>query len=298
MNTDIKQLAIIGPTASGKSNLAINLAKKTSSYILSIDSLSIYKEIDIVSAKPLANELQEIKHFGINELYIDEYFSVDIFINLYKKTVKMCEKDNKNLIIVGGTSFYLKSLLRGLSPIPQINEVTKNIVKQKLKNLNDTYSFLKKIDEKFMKNIAINDKYRIEKALLIYEASKLPPSKWFELNPVKPIIENINIYNIDVDRKVLRQRINKRTSTMLNMGLLDEVCYLEQKYGRVPNPMSSIGIVEVLEYLDNKVTKEIMLENISLHTAQLAKRQQTFNKTQFKNIINAPLEDLEKIIYL
>ena len=298
MNTDIKQLAIIGPTASGKSNLAINLAKKTSSYILSIDSLSIYKEIDIVSAKPLANELQEIKHFGINELYIDEYFSVDIFINLYKKTVKMCEKDNKNLIIVGGTSFYLKSLLRGLSPIPQINEVTKNIVKQKLKNLNDTYSFLKKIDEKFMKNIAINDKYRIEKALLIYEASKLPPSEWFELNPLKPIIENIDIYNIDVDRKILRQRINKRTSTMLNMGLLDEVCYLEQKYGRVPNPMSSIGIVEVLEYLDNKVTKEIMLENISLHTTQLAKRQQTFNKTQFKNIINAPLEDLEKIIYL
>ena len=298
MNTDIKQLAIIGPTASGKSNLAINLAKKTSSYILSIDSLSIYKEIDIVSAKPLANELQEIKHFGINNLYIDEYFSVDIFINLYKKTVKICEKDNKNLIIVGGTSFYLKSLLRGLSPIPQIDEVTKNIVKQKLQNLNVTYSFLKNIDEKFMKNIAINDKYRIEKALLIYEASKLPPSKWFELNPVKPIIENINIYNINVDRKVLRQRINKRTSTMLNMGLLDEVCYLEQKYGRVPNPMSSIGIVEVLEYLDNKVTKEIMLENISLHTAQLAKRQQTFNKTQFKNIINAPLEDLEKIIYL
>ena len=298
MNTDIKQLAIIGPTASGKSNLAINLAKKTSSYILSIDSLSIYKEIDIVSAKPLVNELQEIKHFGINELYIDEYFSVDIFINLYKKTVKICEKDNKNLIIVGGTSFYLKSLLRGLSPIPQIDEVTKNIVKQKLQNLNDTYSFLKNIDEKFMKNIAINDKYRIEKALLIYEASKLPPSKWFELNPLKPIIENIDIYNIDVDRKVLRQRINKRTSTMLNMGLLDEVCYLEQKYGRVPNPMSSIGIVEVLEYLDNKVTKEIMLENISLHTAQLAKRQQTFNKTQFKNIINAPLEDLEKIIYL
>jgi tRNA dimethylallyltransferase len=298
MNTDIKQLAIIGPTASGKSNLAINLAKKTSSYILSIDSLSIYKEIDIVSAKPLANELQDIKHFGINELYIDEYFSVGIFINLYKKTVKMCQKDNKNLIIVGGTSFYLKSLLTGLSPIPQIDEVTKYIVKQKLKNLNDAYNFLKKIDEKFMKNIAINDKYRIEKALLIYEASKLPPSKWFELNPLKPIIKNLDIYNIDVDKTVLRQRINKRTLTMLNIGLLDEVCYLEQKYGRVPNPMSSIGIVEVLEYLDNKVTKEVMLENISLHTTQLAKRQQTFNKTQFKNIINASLENLEKLIYL
>jgi tRNA dimethylallyltransferase len=298
MKTDIKQLAIIGSTASGKSNLAIKIAKKTSSYILSIDSLSIYKEVDIVSAKPLVDELKEVKHFGINELYINEYFSVDIFINLYKNVLKECEKDNKNLIIVGGTSFYLKSLLTGLSSLAPINETTKNIVKQKLKNLKDVYSFLRSIDEKYMKNIASNDKYRIEKALLIYESSNLPPSKWFDLNPAKPIIENIDIYNIDVDRKVLRQRIDKRTSNMLKMGLLDEVCYLEQKYTRLPNPMSSIGIVEVLEYLDNKVTKDVMLENISLHTAQLAKRQETFNKTQFKNITNAPLKDLEKIICL
>jgi tRNA dimethylallyltransferase len=296
MNIDIKQLAIIGPTASGKSDLAIKIAKKTSSYILSIDSLSIYKEVDIASAKPLHCELKEVKHFGINELYIDENFSVNIFINLYNNVVKECQKNNKNLIIVGGTSFYLKSLLDGLSSLPQIDEATKEIVKLKLKDLNETYNFLKDIDAEFMKQIAKNDKYRIEKALLIYEASKLPPSRWFELNPAKPIIENINIYNIDVDRSILNKRIKKRTSDMLNMGLLDEVCYLEQKYGRVPNPMSSIGITEVLEYLDDKITKEVMLENISLHTAQLAKRQQTFNKTQFKNIQNAPLLDLEKAI--
>ena len=83
---------------------------------------------------------------------------------------------------------------------------------------------------------------------------------------------------------------------MLQMGLLDEVCYLEQKYTRLPNAMGSIGIVEVLEYLDNKVTKKEMLENISIHTGQLAKRQQTFNRTQFKNITHASLEKLENII--
>ena len=296
MITDIKQLAIIGPTASGKSDLAIKIAQKTSSYILSIDSLSIYKEIDIVSAKPLKNELQSVKHFGINELYTDEYFSVDIFIDLYKNVVKACEKDNKNLVIVGGTSFYLKSLLTGLSSLPKITQETKSIVKEKLKNLEDVYNFLTNIDKKYMQNIAKNDAYRIEKALLIYEASKLPPSEYFDLNPAKPIIKNLDIYNIDVDRAILKKRINKRTSSMLDMGLIDEVCFLEQKYTRLPNPMSSIGIVEVLEYLDNKVTKEVMLENISIHTAQLAKRQQTFNKTQFENITNAPLQDLEKII--
>jgi len=296
MNKDIKQLAIIGSTASGKSDLAIKIAQKTNSYILSIDSLSIYKEIDIVSAKPSKDELAMVKHFGIDEIYPDEYFSVDIFINLYKKVITRCEKDNKNLIIVGGTSFYLKSLLDGLSIIPTITNSIKQIVQEKLENLQECYDFLIKIDKEYMQKIASNDRYRIEKALLIYEASKLTPSQWFKNNPAKPIIKNLPIFNIDVERDILRKRIEKRTSKMLKLGLIDEVCYLEQKYTRLPNAMSSIGIVEVLEYLDGKVTKDEMLQNISIHTAQLAKRQQTFNKNQFKNITSAPLDRLEDII--
>jgi len=106
MKKTIKQLAIIGPTASGKSDLAIKVALKINAYILSIDSLSIYKEIDIVSAKPSKEELESVKHFGINVLYPDKYFSVDIFKNLYKEVLEKCKKDSKNLVIVGGTSFY------------------------------------------------------------------------------------------------------------------------------------------------------------------------------------------------
>ena len=147
-----------------------------------------------------------------------------------------------------------------------------------------------------MKNISENDSYRIEKALLIYRASGVSPSEWFELNPPKPIIKDLDIYNIDVDRDILRDRISKRTNKMLKLGLIDEVCFLEKKYTRIPHAMNSIGIVEVLEYLDGKVTKKMMCENISLHTVHLAKRQQTFNKTQFKNITHAPLEKLQEII--
>jgi tRNA dimethylallyltransferase len=143
-----------------------------------------------------------------------------------------------------------------------------------------------------MKNISPSDRYRIEKALLIYEASGLPPSEWFRQNPPKPTIQNLPIYNIEVDREVLRERIKKRTLKMLEFGLIDEVCRLEQRYTRLPHSMNSIGIVEVLEYLDGKVTLEQMCENISTHTAQLAKRQQTFNRTQFENVISAPLEEL------
>ena len=292
----MKQLAIIGPTASGKSDLAIAIAQKTDAYILSIDSLSIYKEIDIVAAKPSKSELNAVKHFGIDELYPNEYFSVDIFIDLYKKTVAACQKDDKNLIIVGGTSFYLKSLLDGLSPLPEITSQTQRIVEKKLQNLEECYGLLSSLDSEYMQKIAPNDRYRIEKALLIYEASKLTPSEWFQTHPPQPVIENLHVFNIDVEREVLRQRIALRTQKMYEMGLIDEVCYLEQKYTRSPHPMGAIGIVEVLEYLDAKVSIEEMLQNITTHTAQLAKRQQTFNRTQFGDITSAKLEDLEAII--
>ncbi len=290
------QLAIIGPTASGKSDLAIKIAKKINAYILSIDSLSIYKEIDIVSAKPSKEELQEIRHFGIDVLCPDAYFSVDIFIRLYKEVVQKCQDDSKNLIIVGGTSFYLKMLVDGLSNIPNIDDKTKKRVEKRLLNLQESYDFLCAKDSAYMKNIAANDRYRIEKALLIYEASTLTPSEWFKQNPPKPVIENLSIYNIDVERDVLRERIKKRTQKMLESGLIDEVCRLEQRYTRLPHSMNSIGIVEVLECLDGKVTKDEMCENISTHTAQLAKRQQTFNRTQFEGVIHAPLDALEAML--
>ena len=292
----MQQLAIIGPTASGKSDLAIEIAQQTNAYILSIDSLSIYKEVDIVSAKPSSEELAQVKHYGIDELYIDEYFSVDIFQDLYTQVVTTCKEEQKNLIIVGGTSFYLKALLEGLSPLPTITTEHSLHVTEQLKDLYKCYTLLSDIDADYMQKIAPNDKYRIEKALLIYEASNMSPSEWFRQNPPKPLITDLPIYNIDVEREILRQRIEKRTQKMYAMGLIDEICFLEQKYTRSPHAMSAIGIVEVLDYLDGKTDKETMLSLISTHTAQLAKRQQTFNRTQFRDITSAKLEDLRELI--
>jgi tRNA dimethylallyltransferase len=187
-------------------------------------------------------------------------------------------------------------LLQGLSDIPKIDENVKKRVDERLKNLHDSYELLNALDPLYMKSINKNDSYRIEKALLIYEASHKTPTQWFLENPPKPIIRELPIFNIEVERDVLRERIAKRSQKMLSLGLIDEVCLLEHKYTREPNAMASIGIVEVLEYLDAKVDKEQMLQNISTHTAQLAKRQQTFNRTQFENLVSAPLEELEQII--
>ncbi len=276
--------ALIGPTASGKSNLAIKLARKLNFEILSLDSLSIYKEIDIASAKPDEKELNLIKHYGINEIYPNEKFDVTKFIEIYKKI------PHKNIIIVGGTSFYLKAMIEGISPMPKI---TKEIKKEAKKF---GFEKLKKIDPEFASKISTNDTYRISKGAEIFLATNLPPSKYFKKNPPSPVLPEIPIFEIEIDRKILRERIIKRTKKMFKKGLIDEVAYLESRYKdrRLP-ALKAIGIKEVLDYFNGIYDKEKLFEKIITDTARLAKRQQTFNKTQF-NTIKAPFEKLENII--
>jgi len=294
----MKQIAIIAPTASGKTALSIKLAHKTNSIILSLDSLALYKEIDIASAKPSLKERDGIVHFGIDEVYPNEEFDVIDFIEVYKKAKQYANANDKNLIIVGGTGFYLKSLLDGISYLPPLSKANKNILENKMKTFTseELHVYLNRIDEEYMKNIKVNDKYRIEKALSIYLQTKEKPSEFFKKNPAIPIIKDIQLYEIIWDAELLRQRISKRTKIMIEDGLIDEVICLEKKYKRAINPMATIGIKEGLDYLDGKLNKKQLEEKISIATAQLAKRQRTFNKGQFTNVIKDSLQNLENII--
>ena len=295
--TSFKQLALIGPTASGKTALAIELAHKTSANILSLDSLALYKEIDIASAKPSIIERDGIKHYGIDELFTNEPFDVTLFIDLYKKAKKESMQENKNLIIVGGTSFYLSALLNGISDLPSISKEAKEKSKELLVDTKLAHNFLNALDPKHMAQIKDTDAYRIEKMLNLYFQTKLTPSEYFKANPPLPTItDKLAIYEIDVDREVLRERIKKRTDIMIDTGLVDEVIYLEKKYTRQPNCMKSIGIKEVLAYLDGYYNKVEMKERIVIHTAQLAKRQRTFNKSQFQDKKILSLQELRSIL--
>ncbi len=285
----MKELAIIGTTASGKTALSLEIANKTNSIILSLDSLCVYKEIDIASAKPTKIERGDIVHFGIDEVFPNEKFDVIEFLNLYKNAKEYAEKNMKNLIIVGGTGFYLKALVDGISD--GLKENTNLDM-----SLNDTYNLLYSLDKEYMQKIEPNDKYRVEKAYSIYKQSGLTPSEYFLKNPKIALSPNLPIFEILWRKDELTNRISLRTKQMIKAGLIDETIYLEKKYTRAPNCMSSIGIVETLEYLDGKISKQELEDKIIQNSLKLAKRQNTFNKGQFTNRVSNIIPSLNSEI--
>ncbi|MDY5616844.1 MAG: tRNA (adenosine(37)-N6)-dimethylallyltransferase MiaA [Helicobacter sp.] len=280
----MKIFAILGGSGSGKTALSLEIAQKKQCAILSLDSLSVYQEIDIISAKPTKKEREGIAHFGIDILTPIQLHNVQIFIQEYQKARDFCQKNQHNLLIVGGSSFYLKILLEGLSDFSlDENQRSETLVKiNALGDLEKQYHFLKIIDKQWAIRIKPTDCYRIQRALEIYFITSKIPSLYFRENPPIPFIENCKIYEIVWQREFLRQRIKQRTKQMLENGAIDEVRGLLERYGKIYQWAKSIGIKEIIGFLEGQISQEELEELISTHTAQLAKRQRTFNKTQFK----------------
>ncbi|PSM52173.1 tRNA(i6A37) synthase [Campylobacter blaseri] len=282
------EFAIIGTTASGKSNLALEIAQKYNGIILSLDSLSVYKEIDIVSAKPSKNELSLVRHFGINLIYPNKHFSVGNFIKEYRQAKEHAKKLNVPLIITGGSSFYLKTMLSGLSP--KIDNV-----KTDLKN-DEIYEIIKDIDPQFALKYSQNDSYRLLKWYSIYKTTNQIPTKFLKENTSKPTINHLKIFEIKTDKEILREKIKARTKKMFEAGLLDEAKYLFSKYDNSLKALNCIGLKECKDYFDNKISKNELVDLITIHTVQLAKRQRTFNKSKFKDKISLDIESLKVAI--
>lgn len=273
-----KLLAILGASGSGKSALALDLAKKLDAEIFSLDSLSIYKNINILSAKPTKQELDSIKHYGVDVLEISQNNNAMLFKNLLLEAIKKTTKNT--LIIVGGSSFYLKAIIDGLSPMPEISPE----IKLQINSLQDPYSTLKSIDKDFAQSIKPQDTYRIKKGLEIYFASKIPPTQYFLHNPPQKFPYKITTFCISIAREILREKIILRTQKMLDLGGIEEIQNLLKIYPKNAQPFKAIGPKECIDFLEGKIDFQTLKEQINTHTMQLAKRQTTFNKTQFQNI--------------
>ncbi|BCZ17801.1 tRNA delta(2)-isopentenylpyrophosphate transferase MiaA [Helicobacter sp. NHP19-003] len=269
-------IAIIGPSGSGKSALGLELALALSAPIVSLDSLSVYKELDIASAKPSPQELAQVPHYGVDVLDIPQKNNAQVF----KAELERAMLEHENVLIVGGSGFYLKSVIEGLSPQPTLTTEQELEILEKINALKDPHAFLAKIDPTYAHTAT--DPYRTTQGLKLYFATNTPPSLYFQKHPKKPFNHPIEIFALTLDKPTLHAQIAKRTQHMLKLGMVQEIDTLAQKYGTHCQPFKAIGPKECLQHLNHEIDYNELEVLITTHTCQLAKRQTTFNKT-FKN---------------
>lgn len=291
-----KLLIICGPTAVGKTKLGIECAKIFNGEIISADCMQIYKHLDIGSAKATTKEQSQAKHHLIDIIEPTDTYSVGDFKQDATKIIQELYKHNKLPIIVGGTGFYIESLL---FPYSFGNCPQNLVVREKYKNLasekgNDyVFEILKKVDPISAEKLHPNDVKRVIRALEIYETTGKPKSEQ-TLNKTSDYDYKLLLLNYD--RDVLYERINKRVDLMLENGLENEVRKLvDSGLNRESQSMQGIGYKEFFDYFDSKISYEQLVEKIKQDSRNYAKRQITWFK-HMQNIEQVNIENFDEII--
>ena len=279
MNEKHKVIVICGPTASGKTALSIELAKKINGEIVSADSMQIYKDMDIGTAKPTKQEMGEIKHYLLDFVSPEDRYSVAQYKQDAKKAIKEIINKGKTPIIVGGTGLYVDSLIYEIeyNDIKLDDEYRKKLEKiAEEQGLEELYKKAVEIDPEAMKKISQNDKKRIMRVLEIYHSTGKTKTEQEKESRKNPVEYDYRVFAINWDREILYQRINKRVDIMAEQGLIEEVKEILDKYDKFPTAMQGLGYKEVVDYLNGIYTKEEMIEKIKLETRRYAKRQLTW----------------------
>ncbi len=272
-------LIILGPTATGKSALAIKLAAESNGEIISADSMQVYQGMDIGTAKPSKESLESVPHHLINIINPDEPWSVADFLEQANKLIAEILKRGKLPIIVGGTGLYLNSFLLGFSfPItpakPKIRSRLEALANEKGNEF--LWEKLNSIDPKTAKRLSVNDKKRIIRALEVYESTGKPISKLQKKSPIKDEY-NLILIGLNMEREKLYENINRRVQDMLERGLIKEVRYLfKSGYNKTLPSMQALGYKEVIDYLEGKTDFKETVELIKKRTRNFARRQMTW----------------------
>ena len=281
MDFKSKIFLIYGPTASGKSEFAIKLAKKINGEIINADSMQIYRELKILSARPYKKDYQNIKHHLYGFLSVKKNFSTGDWLKLVDKKIIDLRKKKKIPILVGGTGLYFKSLTEGLVSIPNIPiQFRKKIRSLHLKiGQKKFFTKLVKLDPLVIKKINSSDTQRSIRAYEVKLFTKKSMYEWFK--NTKSNYEKADFYKIYIDfpRKDLVKKIETRANEMLKSGAIQEVKrFLKSGVSKNKSASKAIGINEVREYLAKKIKKEEVIEKISIKTRQYAKRQNTWGR--------------------
>ena len=276
--------AIVGASGSGKSALSLQIAQIAREHgqrvaLFSLDSLSVYREVDIASAKPSKESLEQIPHFAIDVLAPSEPCSFGVFAGALQDALRYCARTESHLLLVGGSGFYLKAMIDGISPAPSaLDSAQRARLERILARPKRAHALLARIDKQAAQTA--HDSYRLRKAFEILLGTGQTPSRYFAANPKRALLPKIPIFELQIERDNLWRNITARTESMLRQGLLDEVRTVCDKYGRDIQPAKSIGFRECLAYFDGMIARENLAEQIAIHTRQFAKRQRTFNRTQ------------------
>jgi tRNA dimethylallyltransferase len=273
---------ILGPTATGKSALAIELAKEFNGEIISADSMQVYKGMDIGTAKPSKDEQGQAPHHLIDVVDPDEPWTVSDFTGRANELISNLYKEGKFPIIVGGTGLYLNSFLEGYSfPITEPDPDLRGRLEREVSPA--LWKKLYDIDPDSAGKISKNDKKRIIRALEVYESTGMPISKLQHRSPVTDIYDVIMI-GLNIEREALYQKINDRVDKMMDKGLLNEVRGLMSKgYDKKLTSMQALGYKEMIDHLKGKKPLKETVDLIKQKTRNFARRQMTWFR-RFKDI--------------
>lgn len=261
-------IVIIGPTGVGKTKLSIELAKKIDAEIINGDSVSIYRKLNIGSAKPTIEEMNGIKHHLINIKDIEEEYSVYDYQRDVRRLIDELSTINKRIIIVGGTGLYIKAALYNY-------EFTKGTIYKNYDDLSNQEIYNKLLNYDKNIDVHINNRIRLTRLLNKYENNEVVTNKKDEA------LYNMKVIGLTTNREYLYKRINKRVDMMMNNGLLNEVNSLKDYYDKSKVLNTAIGYKEFYDYLFNNRKIEDVLENIKQDSRRYAKRQYTFFNHQF-----------------
>ena len=275
-----------GPTASGKSKLAIQLAKKIKGEIINADSMQVYKEFSILSSRPNNQELKKVKHHLYGIISVKEYFSAGDWLKQTKIKIKTCFKKKKIPIIIGGTGLYFNTITKGISKIPNIDIRTRNRVRGLFKKLGYVKFFEKllEIDPKVKDKILPTDSQRAQRAYEVMIKTKKSLFDWISKTKSDFVNYDIKKMYIEIPREELLKKISIRTENMFQNKCIEEVKKFNTlKLDKLLSANKLIGVQEINSYLKGSITLDQCKELINIKTRQYAKRQNTWARGHMKN---------------
>ena len=281
-----KLILLAGPTASGKSNLAIKLAKKINGEIINADSMQVFKEFTILSSRPVLSQMGNIKHHLYGIISVKKHFSAGDWLKQAKKKIKICLKKKKVPIIVGGTGLYFNTITKGISKIPYIDKKTRNKVRNLYKKLGIKrfYKKLINLDPKIKYKILQTDSQRLQRAYEVKLKTKKSLFDWFANTKSDFIDFEIKKIFIETPRELLLKKISIRTEQMFRNKCINEVKKFNRlKINKNLSVNKLIGVQEINDFLRGSISLEQCKDLINIKTRQYAKRQNTWARGHMKN---------------